>query len=101
MDVAPILDQNLTFSARSCQWSRMRMETAPSHSGSGRYGSFMPQTPSPGSRRTEMRGAARRDEQRRGRRRLALWIGASVVALAVIITAGVLISRPEECPSQS
>lgn len=54
----------------------------------------MPQKPSSESRRAALREAARREEQRRARRRLAIWIGASAAALAVLITAGVLLSRP-------
>lgn len=54
----------------------------------------MPQKPRSDSRRAALREAARREEQRRVRRRLALWIGASAVALAILITAGVLLSRP-------
>ena len=54
----------------------------------------MPQKPSSDSRRAALREAARREEQRRARRRLGIWIGASAVALAILITAGVLLSRP-------
>lgn len=54
----------------------------------------MPQMPRSDSRREALREAARKEERKRSRRRLALWIGASAVAVAVAITAVVLLSRP-------
>ena len=54
----------------------------------------MPQKPRSDSRREALREAARKEERKRSRRRLALWIGASAVAVAVAITAVVLLSRP-------
>lgn len=60
----------------------------------------MAQTPSPGSRRSAMREAARIEEQRKRRRTLTGWIVGAAIALGVVVTAVVLLTRPSETVAQ-
>lgn len=55
----------------------------------------MVQAPSSDSRRSALRETVRAEKQRKRRRMVALWVGVGAVVIALAITVGVLVTRPQ------